>query len=310
MQKTYKDFPKFYGHGFIQSIAGNQKWTVSTGDKMPVDAVVYANEGKIFGAKFMGPKSLVTLDRVTELFPEAKDNTYFMSYPDDGFVILDIEKTCPAEIKKRLLSTNFLYGERSASGRGYHLVFKLPPRHTEFPVVSQKRALRHPDKHYEILLTHYCMFTRNMIPQCKKPTVDFDEIFYELAVQQKNIERDPNVVISAKEPEIQYGKQAIAMLNDLRYTKTPANFGNDVSRYEFGFIAYYNMNLKKFLEEMYIKKDIRYTDTEQAWILYLAIRNEIPYRPKHEEKRNKLPWLLYVAGEVIAKDDKPMKYDD
>jgi hypothetical protein len=308
---TYKDYPDFYNHDFIKSISGNSKWTVSTDAKMPVDAVVYAQEGKIFGARYMGPKSLVTLNKVNELFPKAKDNTYFLNYPDDGFVVLDIEKTCPVDVKKKLLQSNYVYGERSASGRGYHLVFKLPPKHIDFPLLMQKRALRHPEKHYEILLTHYCMFTRAMIPLCKNPTTSFEDIFYDMAAQQKEVIRDPNVFVDENKPDIKYEDDVIRMLNDLRYTKTAAaNFGGDISRFEFGFIAYYNTNLKKFFETKYQIEQLEYTSTDQAWLLYLAARNEIPYRAKHDERRNKLPWLLYIASEVIAKDDKPVSYKD
>ena len=54
-----------------------------------------------------------------------------------------------------------------------------------------------------------------------------------------------------------------------------------------------------------------YNDSEIAWFLYKTTSDFLPKRAKHEEERNGIPWLLYLASEVIAhnKNDEKEKQE-
>ena len=75
-----------------------------------------------------------------------------------------------------------------------------------------------------------------------------------------------------------------------------------MSKYEFGMTGYYFRMLSKLIKNNQYK-DHTYTDEEKAIILYKVISEKIPHRDKHDQMRNKMPWLLYIATSLIAKSD-------
>ena len=75
-----------------------------------------------------------------------------------------------------------------------------------------------------------------------------------------------------------------------------------MSKYEFGATGFYHRALTKLLNNNKYK-DHEYTDEEKAVILYSVTSEKLPFREKHEQIRNNMPWLLYVATCLIAKSD-------
>lgn len=307
MSKTYLDFPEFYNHPFIQSIANKERWTVSDSEKMPIDmfAFIY-QQGRIKGAAFTNENSLVSLPTLCKAIPNAANNTFFMDSLTDNFVMLDIEKTCPDDIKAELLQLPYIYGETSLSGKGYHLVFPVPACMSEYPVAMKKTAMKETHGYYEILLNHYVMFTRNMLPPATG-NGDFDTLFRSLCEQQKDVHRE-DVEIDSLEPEQgpDYDK-IVGLLMRQDYRKTKTDFCEDASKYEYGYMGHLHYKLKQILKVNTIAVGYTYSDNEKAWILYTVAKDKIPYRAKHDESRDGLPWLLYLAREVIAKDDNGNK---
>lgn len=303
MYKTFKDFPDFYNHPFIQSIANNQKWTVCDNNKKPIDMFSYMYKHQITGALFTNNLSLVSLPELCNIIPDATNNTYYMDALVDNFVVLDIEKTCPDKIKTKLLSTPYIYGETSLSGKGYHLIFSTPDCFKDYPIAQKKVVLREEHGYYEILLQHYVTFTRNMLPPATG-TTSFENIFKQLAVNQKDTQKQNIDVQNLKPNNIPFENDILFILNHLSYKKTINDFYNDISKYEYGFVGFLYYKLKNLIKTPKYKKAHIYTANEKAWLLYLAASNQIPYRPKHDELRNNLPWLLYLAEEIIAKDIK------
>lgn len=301
MCKTFHNFDDFYNHPFIKSITDNEKWTVSDKDKKPIDMFAYKYRQQITGALFTDNKSLVSLPELCELIPNARNNAYFMDSIVDKFVVLDIEPICPDAIKQKLLKTKYVYGEISMSGKGYHLIYPLPNCFSKYPIAQKKIVIKEEHGYYEILLQHYVTFTRNMLPDATGGE-DFEKIFEELASIQKETIRKDIDVQELKPNNIPLEKDILITLNHLDYNKTPIDFHNDMSKYEYGFMGFLYYKLKKQLA-LQDYKEHKYSDNEKAWLLYTVAKNKIPKRQKHNEYRNNLPWLLYLASEIIAKDE-------
>ena len=316
MCKTYLDFPEFYNHPFIQSIADTERWTVSDNTKKPLDMFIWIYQQRIAGAATTDSNSLVSLQRLCEVLPNATNNTFFMDALADNFVMLDIEKTCPDDIKQELLKLPYIYGETSLSGKGYHLVFPIPDCFSEYPAAMKKTVMKEEHGYYEILLNHYVMFTRNMIPAATGDG-DFEAFFRSMCAKQKDTHRE-SVEINDMEPMPgpDYDK-IVALLMRQDYKKSTSDFSEDISKYEYGFMGFLHYKLNQILkvntiaiEKVYseelgkeISKKYVYSDNERAWILYTVAKERIPYRAKHDEFRDNLPWLLYLAREIIAKNE-------
>lgn len=308
MHKTFHDFDKFYNHPFIKSIANNEKWTVSDNKKRPIDMFVYKYRHQITGAIFTDNKSLVSLAELCNLIPDASNNAYFMDTLVDDFVVLDIEPICPDDIKQKLLMTPYVYGEISLSGKGYHLIYHTPKCFEKYPIAQKKIVMKETHGYYEVLLQHYVTFTRNMLPPATG-TESFDDIFEQLASAQTVTHKKDIDVKEFKPDNIPSESRICDILMHTEYKKTPADFYNDISKYEYGFMGFLHYKLKNILSNKNITqyRNHEYSDNEIAWILYTVAKEKIPYRPKHDEYRNNLPWLLYLAGEIIAKDNNKNK---
>jgi len=286
----------FYNNLAIMGIAGNSRWTASTNKKVPMDAVIWRDEGRVTGAKYAGPKSLVTLEELHRLPGITNPNTtYHLNAGIDRICILDVEPKCPEDLRSKFLEMPYLYGELSASRVGLHLLFPLPAKYDDYPVLKTKSVMRDPHGYYEILLTHYVIFTRMSIGP---PTGggDFDKLFYEMAEKQMASVRN-NIDVQALQPSnIQDEDMMLQHLANVTYKKEPSDFGGDMSRYEYGFVG----NLHRALQQFMWESAVRYTDDEKAWLLYQVARDYLEHRAKHDTYRDGLPWLLYIAREVIA----------
>ena len=301
MCKTYRDFPDFYKNPVIQSIANNERWTVSDSNKTPIDMFCLEYQNRICGALFTDENSLTSLPHLCELLPDAANHAYYMDALIDKFVMLDIEPKCPDNIKQKLLQLPYTYGEVSMSGKGYHLIFPLPDCIDYYPIVKTKVVLKEEHGWYEILLNHYVTFTRNMLPPATGHE-NFIELFKELASTQKESHREDVDIQNIQPEHIPNQDKIIELLINQTYKKTAKDFYDDMSKYEYGHIGFLNYKLNCILNVSAIKAAHEYSDNEKAWLLYQAAKEVIPYRPKHDETRDDLPWLLYLSQEIIAKN--------
>lgn len=304
-------FKDFYTNPIIQSIQYKPKWTVSDANKMPIDMYGIITEHKIMGALFTDEKSLVPLTTVCKVIPDAANNTFYLDSLIDGFVVLDIEPKCPDDLKTELLKLPYLYGEVSMSGKGYHLLFRLPDCISEYPVAQQKIVMKEEHGYYEILMNHYVTFTRNSIPlNGNTNEKDFETLFRQLASVQKETIKNGEFDVSIEAPnDIPAEDIIISTLIGKPYNKTPADFNGDTSRYEYGYIGFLHFNLKRILSIPSLKDRHMYTDNEKAWLIYKSAQEVIPYRSKHDENRCQLPWLLYLAKDCIEKDTTTPQHD-
>lgn len=304
----YLIFPEFYNNPLIQRIKNISKWSVSDKNKRPIDMHKLKDYGEIRGAEFTDDRSLMTLTELCDFMPDATNHAFYLDALTDGFVILDVEPKCPDEIKQKMLSLPYLYGEVSMSGKGLHLVFLLPECINDYPAALKKVVFKEENGYYEILLNHYVTFTRRAIsPYFNIPDKSnenaFIELFRQMASVQKEVHRNDVYVDKLEPKDIPMQDVILDILSHQHYKKTVTHFLGDMSEYEYAHIGFLYYNLKMILKlDMIQSKKNEYTDQEKAWLLYYAAQDTIPYRAKHDEQRYGLPWLLYLCQEVIAKN--------
>ena len=319
---SWKDFPEFYNNDVIKRLAPNPLWTVSTtkapkeGEKtkMPVDMHALINLGKMWGVAFdRGWHPLLDLPTLCDVLPDAINNAYFLDARRDKIVVLDIEPTCPDSLKQQFLQLPFLYGETSMSGKGYHLIFDLPEDLFNKYPNAQKASIHTEPKngYYEILQNHTVTFTRNIVPRSDNPKniQEFRNLYEMIAMQQKPAVTYDRLIASKALEDIPNAEKIIYDMKQITYKKTIKDFpkidratqqvvGYDNSAYEFGMSGFYYRILQQVLPNY---TGYEYTDEDKAVLIYTVVESMIEYRSKHDQTRNGMPWLLYIASTVIRK---------
>lgn len=296
------DPESFMDNDFIRSISGNEQWTISTKDKMPVDAKQLMNH-KVCGASFAnGNNPLVTLPHLFSIISRPTNAAYRLCAAD-SFVVLDIEAKCPKEIKYSLLGLPYLYAERSMSGKGFHLIFNRPEDTAYENILNSKSVVRDKNGYYEILIAqHYVTFTNNHdnFPDIKKHNdYTFTQVFDKLARETKVYQESSISVNSLPRLEnVTYGPEILYELIQKDYNKTPDNFNNrdgvpDLSAYEFGMIGFYRNRLEYIIDKKNIKN--KFSIDEKIVLIYEAVKYKVLYRPKHDTKRCGMPWLMWLV---------------
>lgn len=289
---------------FVQPLRYEKRWTVVNKNKMPIDIMELNRSGKICGASFANQNEPLTdLDTLYQILPNATNATYALKQSLDDIVILDIEPKCPMDLKNRLLKLPYLYAETSMSGKGLHLVFSKPVTNYQTILLS-KVALQEEHGYYEILLTHNITFTGNQIERPIDETPDditeFYRLFDELAATAsltKVIEIDisdlPDIT------DIPNWEKIVQTLSQAVYKKKLEDFYSNYSKYEFGVTGFYYHKLKQLLSASLFRNH-EYTAQEQMMLLYEVVKDKIPYREKHEESRDGLPYLLYNCKRIVT----------
>lgn len=303
-------FPGFYGNQTVRDILAPQaRWTVSDSRKMPVDMRALLADGQVRGARQHDESCLVTLDELTSGLPGATNCAYWLDASLDGVVVIDIERTCPPEISAPILELGSLYSEVSMSSLGYHLLMPLPTSFYDMPAGSRS-VLRAEHGYWEVLQRHWVTFTRRPVPtgnRLRDPsdgvdTSAWDALWRSLAEAHGAPAPIGAVAVEADEPESIEELRTFAQEVSERwfYHRSLKSFNNDHSRYEWGAACYFYHACRSHLRR-YRRDDRGYTSQEAAWILYLVLKDKIPYRPKHDETRNGLPLLLSTATRVVSR---------
>lgn len=285
----------FIDNPTIRYLAAKPYWTVNVEKKKPLDIKEFERTGLIIGAK--NEKCLTTLSdllRIIDVIP--KQFVYSLNAARDNVVVLDIEKTCPDDIKTELLKLPFLYGDISMSGLGCHLVLPCPPLDE---ITQQKVVLKEDHGYYEILIHHYVTFTNNTLfaryDESTSP-ISFQKIWDELKASKKNavkqeIEFDESQ-ISLDFPQYNSLKDIITRNFLARFRKTPEDFNNDMSRYEFAVIGSVRYSTELMLSvPMYARLNL--DDSQKIMLVYKIVQELLEPREKHNEKRDGKPMLLY-----------------
>ena len=248
--------------------------------------------------------------------------------------VLDIEKTCPAALRRAMLLSlhdEVIYLETSLSGKGFHLILKLP-------APEDMRVMKFPSRWFEVLASHHCTFTKNEIsfgdaygmdiPENQEVPSDGSDLEKRCremldAMSKPLTTKDFCAMMDSGSPKVADGPGLAAyraalsdfdgrhadMFNslcDMLYTKTvDGDFHGDWSSYEFGYASKMHYQLQRISMDM-IDADCRHyqmplTKEQAVMLVYMALKQVLPSREKHKTVRNGLPWLLYTSERVYAK---------
>ena len=299
------DINEFLKNDFIKSIANNEKWTISTNEKKPIDMNFLKNNQKIIGASFKNDNQpLISLYEVAKLVPNAANATYLLNSLEDNFVVIDIEPSCSPELRDELLKLPYKYCEISMSGKGFHLVMDKPD--TKYPnILECKERIRPKNGEYEILMRHYVTFTGYICEpsaQCQiRPFEDFTTLFDALAQNAKltqiaDIELESFPAIET----IEKHEKILNELSKLTFYKTQDQYkeypNHGITEFEYAVMGFYYQNLQNLLRATEFKE---YQPEEIIMLLYTTVKDVLPYREKHDQLRSGLPYLLYSCQRLV-----------
>lgn len=322
-------FPSFYSNEIITHVLGPRAiWTVSDPtSKMPIDmrhlltgcSEQCSHPGPVRGAWARDERVLVTLDELTAGLPTAANCAMFVDAPSQGCVVLDIEKTCPDDVRDGLLAIGALYAETSLSGKGYHLLLPLPASFNELPVAASKAVLKGPHGWWEILQSnHFVTYTRNPTPMPVASTVDhdkWDSLWRSVAEEINNTPvaaYDSIDINTDKRPEHDWYESVLHTLiaRSRFFGRTLDNFEHDHSRYEWAYAQYvYNNLLQLRVSPQTISlpsgdniamNSIVVDSATASWLIYETLDHYLEHRAKHDETRSDMPLLLNLATRVVT----------
>lgn len=310
-KSIYELYPNFYNNPLIHSIGLTPKWSISDENKRPIDLVTFAMTDRIVGCDPNKKNTMVTLPQSVDIVGGYPSNhAFFLEAATDGFMILDIEPSCPANLKSKFLQMPYIYGETSLSGKGYHLLFPIPKNYNDFPIAKTKIKMQDKTTYYEILMNHWVTFTRNMLPPAPNPSPypnSWEDTYAYLASQQtkSEIERDIDYTPEDITKIPDYSLILTYLTKANQYIKSPKDFFGNMSSYEFGYMSHKLNKLNTLLKATKFKNNGHtYTDQDKITILSEIASEELDYRPKHDEFRQNIPWLTYVAKQVVAKNSE------
>lgn len=321
---TYNYSPEFFNNEVIKNLADNPKWTISV-NKMPVNLLKLRLNNEIRGANINEEFTTDTLYESTKLIedkltmigkpPIQANHAYFLdTVTDDGYVVIDIEPTCPDDLKEELLKMPYLYGETSLSGKGIHLIMKQPKN---LPLsLTEKVVVKPNNKYFEILQSHWVTFTRNTIEPISNPETDENknalyDLYMKLMKENKRyqmLKTDNNLNIG-KLPDItnipghDIFEKYLANNEINAFEKTPADFGNDMSLYEFNHITFKYNKLKRLMSTDLIRKlNHNYTLEEIMSVMRFIAISVLEPREKHSKKiADGYDYITYTIKSIIEK---------
>ena len=313
-----------------QTLQRTKDWCVSK-DKVPLDLFALERGYEWGASNKRSHSSYEDYNKAKEIGLKHKlPITLMVDSEKLNIYVIDIEKTCPEEIRQGILNAlkqNITYIETSLSGKGFHLVVGL-----NAPQMLKTAKYK---KWFEILTNHHCTFTENEL--------SFDDAFnYQIDTNEYITDDEKDVELlnalstslspiefydligdskvnlnTANSDEFDDFKRVAAtfdgrhadlfnILCDVDYTKTvDGDFFGDYSRYEFGYASKLTYAAKRISEDMIDNRlnhyDLKLTREQHIMIVFMVLKQSLPYRAKHDEFRNGLPWLLYTAQQVYDK---------
>jgi hypothetical protein len=334
---SWRDFPDFYDNPTIKRLGRNRRWAISgrLGDdgedkgKAPISMTPFVHPTlyswephvPVFGNSAQ-PHQMVTLDELCELVPHAANCAYRVNEPFDGVIVLDIEKDVDPALRERLLACDWVYGETSMSGQGIHLVVPTPQdMRSRFPEAMTKTVCKLFSGTVEVLLDHWVTFTRNVIERpADHGTASLTDILAPEMERMRNVSVDA-VDVSALEPDSAGYRTSLPLFQgsynepDPRYRRKLEDYDNDVSRMEFALFMrvakYVALSAKAFAGT----SGIVLSDSELVWIVYRIAKQHLEWRPKHDELRLGVPYLLNQAQRAyelarMETEDRPIEQEE
>lgn len=329
---------QFKQNPLIAELACEPNWTMSDVQKRPVNAKRYLETGLVTNAKWNDGSPLVTLDELDkDKNLNAVNRAYRLKARENLVIAIDVEPVAPDAMKRDVLNFPAHYTESSTNG-GVHLLIKVPKdcvTDENQYLFQDLSVFKEPvpkdetrEAYYEVLFNdHFITFTKRM--DTRKPCADFEhdpvaknklkQFLDQLVVLDRErkkqrelakkyqienikawIDNDKQMTVRqfiALEPFKNAKKQALEKHLD--------DFGGDDSRYEMSVascIASHVLRIHKLAKDTISFRKIAASLSEQELIyaIYLLLKDVIPYREKHNETRQGLPWLIFVSKQAYA----------
>lgn len=312
------DVQAFLENPLIEALAKEEAWSISDKDKRPLDIFELEVFHRVIGCRPDMPGATVTLDHLLRLAPTPPNLAFFLNADLQGYVCLDVEKTCDEDLKRRFRAMPFIYGETSLSGKGLHLWFPMPTNIGGFPDARHKIKLREPRGNYELLMrSHWVTFTGNQIERAEPPDgeepLTIEDVYAELALHTPK----PVVALTggiddicsdiSQIPDIDY---IMGLLLDTNpFDRVPEDFPDDnnaarcdMSRYEYAYIASRYRLLRMILKLSRIEENGHVYTVDERWAILLECAvSFLEHREKHDELRCGMPYLVYNTRSILMR---------
>lgn len=331
MSSPQEWFPHFYRSPAIAELGRQCRWTISgqlgdesSGRKAPIDvrhlvagcSSSCRHSGPVRGAFALDETCLMTLPELTTALPMASNVAFFLRAATDGLLVIDVEPSCPRPLAHELAGLpGVLYSETSMSGHGLHLLTPLPGNFHEHELAASKKVLREEHGWFEVLLEHWVTFTRNPVtgdvfaPVQDAPPFDpgrepfgsLEDLWSRLAASaRENAAAEASSVTTSPEPpRIAYRDEIVERVVANTSPRDPADFENDLSRWEFSTLGSLFARLRTVLAE-YASWGVAYDHNQVTWLLYLCAVRILPHRAKHDQQRGGRPYLMERAAALVA----------
>ena len=285
-------------------------------DKAPLDLNILMREGRPSPARWKDGQRQWTIDEIENDFGLrlTPNLAFLLDTLRDNYVLLDIEPSCDETLKQKFVNSDWVYGETSLSGKGIHLLFKIPKNFEDYPVAMKKTVLRAKDGTYEMHLNHWVTFTGNQIEKPKIIETNIEEIFKDLATLAQETEvREMHYESESllKPKDIPMYDELFRLLTAIPIPFEPEKHDNDISGTECSIIGRIQNSVLEKLTESPSFATNYYTEEQAIALIYYVAKHHIPHREKHDSLRNKMPWLLYTIIQQYAKkpnDNTPKRF--
>lgn len=334
------EYRTFYENGLIERLAPQRRWSISTRSKKPIDmgwlrrasgnarhvSIDFDKmEAEPPGARMTDPTTMMTLDELTDFVPDAPNVAYYLDAWYDDMVLLDVEPHARSSTISRALALDAPYREVSMSGHGFHMLFETPNALFERYPNAVRSVIKQRQGEYELHLRHWVTFTRitedverariarehRNTPSIFQPSegASFEKFITPLLRVQdplptiSDIPIDPNTALTDDQADL---VEWLVRQPSVVYRRTPSDFDNDMSRWEFGYIAHIYAMVCRELREYdlcghHILPCVSATPADAVMMTYCVAKRVMPYRQKHATTRRGLPWLLWDAQQVAMR---------
>lgn len=322
----------FSQNPLVAHLANEPYWTVSDDEKRPVNARILLESGAVMNAR---PEedpmvTLHALDANKNL--DAVNRAYRLRARENRVMMIDVEPDAPDSMKQNVLNFPSHYTELSKNG-GVHAMILVPDdcindqnRYMFDDLSVFKEPVPKGEQrgaYFEVLFNdHYVTFTKKMLTH--KPCVDYTQ---DAGAKDALVKFLANIVEldKQKKQEREIAKQyRIQLMDDFlddekeklvskfiglspfesaraqAEAKDINDFGGDGSRYEMSIansLAYQVINTHSLIQDTQSFQDMatKLSHQDLVYAIYLLLKDAAPYREKHEEDRDGLPWLLYTS---------------
>lgn len=296
----------FFTHPLILKLKDDKRWTIPNNKKRPIDVRKLEQENIITLATKRNHECLMSLPELLPLIKQKDPSVtsinrlqYALRADLNHILCVDIEKEATPETFELFHNTNWIYAEKSASGKGAHYFYEVSTDLLSRNPFNCYASKKKTNLEFEVLLTQYVIFTGNLIPDNRSEKKNIEPILKDFFKPEKKIELNLEQIKLNNDyikniPEVE---MILENISKITYEKTPEDFNGDTSSYEFGHLAKLCTVLQSILKTLHQYKGIKYSiEDEQHLMLYFALK----YLP-HREKHNRRDYLPNLVNSVIKR---------